>query len=141
MRIFVNFVIYIVVKFSCIRLCWMRLSCKIILFTQIIVIFSLCVILLSSHSFGCWRALDVCHDILITTFPFLGQQKCFCYNFADAKMKFFSDESKRRGCISVWITMSSCQQENQVQRHYWRQEKIYKRMKKFENKLSINVSI
>ena len=60
--------------------------------------------------------LDVCHDILITTLPFLGQQKCFCYNL-QTEMKFFSERRRGRGCTSVWITMSSCQQENQVQRH------------------------
>ena len=97
-------------------------------------IFGLCDILLCLHSFACWRVLDVCHDILITTLSFLGQQKCFCNNSADIKLKFFPLTTARgreqEGCTSVLITMSSCQQENQVQRHDWRQEKIHKRMKK-----------
>ena len=108
-------------------------------------IFGLCDILLCLHSFGCCKVLDVCHDILITTLSFLGQQKCFCNNSADIKLKFFPVMTARgreeEGCTSVLITMSSCQQENQVQRHDWRQEKIYKRMIKTKNKLSIKVLI
>ena len=102
MWILVNFFIYIIVNFSCVWICWMIHNCKNII--------SLCVILLSSHSFGCWRALDVCHDILITTFPFLGQQKCFCYNFADTKMKFFL-VTKARGGV-VFLCGSQCQVVN-----------------------------